>query len=436
MSEAVLRSSAIAYAPPKAREAVGEPPGPVKPQERIQLIDILRGFALFGILQVNWPDWQGSLGRVLDFFVDDKMRPIYSLLFGIGFGIQLIRAQERGRPFVLRYAWRALLLLVIGSAHFAFIWHGDIVRDYALMSVMLLLFARARASVLIIVAALTLALDVTPNVPGHFGQPLLSRPNAELAERTAAEQTKANEERTIYAGEAAAGENGEGYGHVVRGRLFQLRQQLTNWNIFYFADDLQLFSLFLLGLFVARKRILHEPEQHRRLLSWTLIIGLSIGAFANVFNAFSDVIEARHIPVLSSIPMDGLGGNIAYEVGNYFLSLGYVAGVTLLVLNWGRVRSAATSLLAPVGRMGLTNYLMQSVILTLLLYGRGLGLGEHLPTWWRQLVLEGVFVVQIVYSRWWFQRFQFGPVEWAWRSLTWFRLQPMRIAAKRAEVAA
>jgi uncharacterized protein len=218
--------------------------------------------------------------------------------------------------------------------------------------------------------------------------------------------------------------------------LFFLREQLSERSIFVFANDLQLLSLFLVGLFVAKKRILHEPERHRRLLHWTLIVGLSVGLFANLFNAFGDIIESRHVPLLSSIPMDGIGGNVAYEVGNYFLAMGYVAGVTLLVLRFDRVRSFAASTLAVVGRMGLTNYLMQSVILTMLLYGRGLGLGEHLPTWWRQLVLELVFVVQIVYSRWWFERFQYGPVEWAWRSLTWFRLQPMKVAPARSEVTA
>ena len=436
MSEAVLGGSAITYAPPKAREAVGEPPGPVRPKERIQLIDVLRGFALFGILQVNWPDWQGSLGRVLDFLVDDKMRTIYSLLFGIGFGIQLIRAQEKGRPFLVRYAWRALLLLVIGSVHFVFIWWGDIVREYALMSFMLLLFAPARSWVILVAAALSLALDVTPDLPGRRDRPFFTRPNAELATRAQAAQVQASEQSAIHAAMANSGDNGEGYGGVVRGRWFQLREQLTQRSIFLFANDLQLFSLFLLGLFVAKKRILHEPERHRRLLQSTLIVGLSIGLFANLFNAFGDIIESRQVPLLSSIPMDGIGGNIAYEVGNYFLAMGYVAGVTLLVLRFDRVRSLAASSLAVVGRMGLTNYLMQSVILTMLLYGRGLGLGEHLPTWWRQLVLNLVFLVQIAYSRWWFERFQYGPVEWAWRSLTWFRLQPMKMADARKEVTA
>jgi uncharacterized protein len=436
MSEAVLRGSAIAYAPPRAEEAVGEPPGPVRPKERIQIIDVLRGFALFGILQVNWPDWEGSLGRVLDFLVDDKMRTIYSLLFGIGFGIQLIRAQEKGRPFLVRYAWRALLLLVIGGAHFVLIWSGDIVRFYALMSFLLLLFARARPSVLIVAAALSLALDVTPNLPGKRNQPFLTRANPELADRQQVDQQNLQEHRATYAAKAIAGDNGEGYRQLVRARWFQLREQLSERSIYLFANDLQLLSLFLVGLFVAKKRILHEPERHRRLLRWTLIVGLSVGLFANLYNGFGDIIEARHVPLLSLIPMDGIGGNIAYEVGNYFLAMGYVAGVTLLVLNFDRVRSAAAAMLAPVGRMGLTNYLMQSVILTLLLDGRGLGLGPSLPTWWRQLVLEIVFVVQIAYSRWWFEHFQYGPVEWAWRSLTWFRLQPMKVVPERKEAVA
>ena len=262
------------------------------------------------------------------------------------------------------------------------------------------------------------------------------RENAERAYHVRVNELETNERRGIYAAKAVQGEAGGGYTLLVRARAHQLREQLTRWSIYYFADDFQLLSLFLLGLWVGRKRILHEPEKHTRLLTWTLIVGLTIGFIGNTYSAFGAWLTSRHIPLLSSVPTEGVMGNIEYEVGNYMLSLGYIALVALIVLRNTRVRALLVATLAPVGRMGLTNYLMQSVILTMLLFSRGLGLNQYLPTWSRQVLLELVFVVQIVYSRWWFQRFQFGPVEWAWRSLTWWKLQPMRLVKASSEVTA
>lgn len=436
MTEGILSSTAIAYSPPRVAEAVGPQSGPVRPQERIQLLDVLRGFALFGILQVNWPDWRGTLGYILTFLVDDKMRTIYSFLFGLGFAIQLIRAQERGRPFALRYAWRSLLLLAIGSIHFAFIWNGDIVREYAMMSLTLLIVARWRPGFLLGFALFALVLGVTPrsSLPGI--DPATGTLTMRVdPERAGADPLLLREQGERYGfaprAEASHGTTLRTYPMAASGGLKSLLWEWRTLTIYQFIRG-QLLALFLLGLWVGRKRILHEPDRHIRLLKWTLAIGLPLGLFANVFNTFGSWISEHKVPVLSRIPTDGIMGGVFYDVGNLFLALAYIAGISLIVVRAGRLRSWLAAVLAPVGRMGLTNYLMQSVIMMFLLYGPGLNLASALPTWWRQGVLELVFVVQVVYSRWWFARFQYGPVEWAWRSLTWFKLQPMRAKAVHA----
>jgi uncharacterized protein len=436
MTEGVLSSTAISYAPPRAAEAVGPQSGPVQPRERIQLLDVLRGFALFGILQVNWPDWRGTLGNILTFLVDDKMRTIYSFLFGLGFAIQLIRAQERGRPFALRYAWRSLLLLAIGCLHFAFIWQGDIVREYAVMSLTLLIVARWRPGFVFGFAVLALLLGVTPRakLPGldPANGSLTMRADPERAGADPLQQREDRERHWVAPGaEATHGATLRTYPLAFRGGAASLLQELRSLTIYRFISG-QLLALFLLGFWVGRKRILHEPERHVRLLTWVVAIGLPLGLFSNLFNTFGDWFAKHKVPVLGSIPVEGTMGSVFYEVGNLLLALAYIAGISLIVVRAGRLRSWLAWALAPVGRMGITNYLMQSVILTVMLYGPGLYLSAELGGWWRQAVLQLVFVIQIVYSRWWFARFQYGPVEWAWRSLTWFKLQPMRAKAAHA----
>ena len=437
MTESALRTSTFGFALPWGREAVGGSNlGPVQPQERIGVLDVVRGFALFGILQVNWGDFAGSLGNILQFSAEGKMRTIYSFLFGLGFAIQLIRAQEKGRPFLGRYLIRASLLFLIGAAHFVFIWRGDIIREYAIMSLTLLVVARWHPRVILVLAVVALGLEVVPNrmlpstTPGTGT--FLMRENPERVEQSAIalrEDQELGFVATVKENHSAAGGS---YWTGVRGGVALLARELQSLDIYRFVRG-DLISLFLLGLYVGRRRIFHEPEKHVRLFRWVLAIGLPLGLVANVYNGFGEWATRQGLPRLSSV-LPQIGDNIVYSVGNYLLSLAYIAGVTLLFLHRARVRSWFAATLAPVGRMGLTNYLMQSVIMMTLLY-RGFGLAEDVGGWWRMLLLETVFVVQILYSRWWLKRFQFGPVEWAWRSLTWGRLQPMRIREQRELVA-
>ena len=150
------------------------------------------------------------------------------------------------------------------------------------------------------------------------------------------------------------------------------------------------------------------------------------GLAGNSLDVFKDFFAAKGVALPAALD----GWSVAELLGNIGLCLFYMSGVTLLFTHWGR----ATRFLAPlayVGRMGLTNYIMQAVLLVAVLGYRGFDLISGLGPWQNQLMINALFAVQILYSWWWFQHFRFGPVEWLWRSLTWFRLQPL-LAVKPA----
>ena len=424
MSEAALSSPSYQQGASVTRAAAGDS-GPVTPVERIHLLDVLRGFALFGILQVNWLDYK----QVFGFLIDGSFYTMYSFLFGLGFAIQLIRAQEKKRPFALRYLWRTILLFAIGSAHFVFVWGGDIVRHYGLLAIVLLLVYRWRLSVILGLAAGMLILSMAGSarlVPR--GESLWRRPNPEQAfEQSLAVQLR-NDRGAANSALRFQGELDGDYWNSVRGRGRQLATELRNrdWRWLWGNDIL---GMFLLGLFVGRRRILHEPQKHVRLL-WTVVgVGLVLGVVGNAFDNYGNELEAMKITLPAWIANSGA----AYTVGNVGLCLFYMATITLLFTRWERVRR----FLAPlsfVGRMGLTNYIAQSVALTILLLPIGFSLAEKVPGRPGFLILDAFFAVQVLYSGWWFRHFAFGPVEWVWRSLTWWRLQPMRVNAVSSEL--
>ena len=180
--------------------------------------------------------------------------------------------------------------------------------------------------------------------------------------------------------------------------------------------------MFLLGLYAGRRRLFRDAEQHTRLFIWVGSVALAIGLAGNALAVFGAFFADKGI----ALPNAVAGWSLASSLGNIGLSLFYLSAITMLFTHWGRATRMVTPL-AYVGRMGLTNYIMQSVILALIL-GRGFSLIHHpngVDGWSNFMLVNALFAVQIIYSYWWFRYFQFGPLEWLWRSLTWFRPQPM-----------
>ena len=398
---------------------------PVAPAERIATLDVLRGFALAGILLMNIEAFVGPVvgsytgldpaltgaDRVADglvyFFVQGKFIALFSLLFGAGFAMMVQRADAAGRPFAGMYWRRSLALLGIGLAHALLLWSGDVLVTYALLALLLPAFREAPAGML---AGLGVACYlVAPALLMGLG--LLSGVTPGWDEAIAAQGREMD--AMLEAQRLAYGSGS--YAAAVMQRVRDFGLTLSNLPL----TGAMVFGMFLVGAAFMRSGAIQRPDLHRSLYRWLRLVVLPLGLLAMLASflvgptAFFDVFSLRQ----------SFAQSLAI-VAAAMMCLGYLAWVVHAL----QAPSGACGLgwLAPVGRMALSNYLLQSIICTLLFYGYGLGFFEQLPRFWQIPFALGLFATQVLYSRWWLQRFRFGPAEWLWRSVTYWRLQPMR----------
>jgi len=410
---------------------IGESPHPVSLHERIDLIDVVRGFALFGVLLANlvWittdvllTDTRLSqlptapLDRIAEhlvvLFVDHKFYTLFSFLFGLGFVLQLSRAEARGYNVVAVYTRRVSILAVIGLLHIALVWYGDILLVYAIGGFGLLI-VRHWNTRLLITLALTLALfaratvDVTPPTPVTLDHP-----------QTDAEIRDAEKERKL------AIFDGTSYRAIARENASFYYRDIVERGVGLFLLP-QVFARFIFGLYVGRRNWALRTSELcpalRRLLPWTFaagVIGNGTAMFIEEFQQ-ANVIGRNAFWVHAFQPVE--------EAGILALAFTYLIGLVLLFHRsdaWRRRLAYFT----PVGRMALTNYLTQSVLYLLLFTGVGFGMYGEVGPAWCVVLAPIIFAVQMAFSGWWLTRFRFGPAEWVWRTLTYGQMQPMRIS--------
>ncbi len=391
---------------------------PLPVRERIQALDVLRGVAVGGILLANVlvffglifmpPDRAAALpsvaaDRVALFlehvFVDGKFYSIFSLLFGIGFGVQLARGGDAALP---RFKRRLRILLAIGAIHAFLIWAGDILMLYALLGFTMPWFARKSSRALVrwtvILLAVPTALYIIALAAWMFigsrGVPTAAGPGAMPAKMLA------------YFESIGSG----GIKDAFIGNLVFLGGRWA--DLFATVRFPKVLGMFVLGLWSVRTGLALSPADHRATLVRWCKLGWGVGLPANLIATWA----FEQWPYLPP-SLGGLLGTAMQGVGIPMLAIGYATTVALLVVDGRRF----ISVFAPVGRMALTNYLMHSIICVVLSYGFGFGL------WWRtgasraMAIAAAIIVVQIPLSAWWLSRFRFGPVEWVWRRLTYGR---------------
>jgi uncharacterized protein len=399
--------------------------GPIPPAERLQVVDVLRGVAIFGILLVNmelfgtpiylagqafrlWPGWADRAADwLIRFAAEGKFYTMFSFLFGFGLAVQMERTAARGARFVPLYVRRLLVLWLIGAAHALLLWIGDILVTYAMLGFVLLWFRHRRLRTVLATAGACLLLAVLINAgPAALalsGDRLAAAADAPGSADAATELLAQQATRAYTQGDLA---------EIVRQRVRDLRF-LYSYEVFLVFSVL---AMFLLGLYAGRRGVFHDVPGHRRLIRRALWWGGGIGLAGNV--AFA--VAATRGGALADL-IHALG----FEIGAPALSLAYMAALTLLIerAHW-RARLAP---LAAVGRTALSNYLLQSLICTTIFYGYGLGwFGRVGPAAGGALAIA-IYALQVPLSVWWLRHFRFGPVEWLWRSLTYLRVQPMRI---------
>lgn len=412
---------------------------PTPSGERNPVIDILRGFAVFGILLVNFPGSEAArsgavddaVRKLLDILVSGKFYTTFSFLFGLGFALQLLRAQSSGKRIVPIYFRRMLALFLIGFGHAVLIWNGDVLLIYAVMGFFLIPLRRFSAKVLLPLAVLALAGEFFLSISEkpYFVRDVVPRiVDPELEQQSELQQTLSlNEARDAGRRLGVAVRTGT-YLEAVAAR-FEVWRYSSRFLFRYIW--LTSFAMFLVGLYAGRAGLLRYPPVRSvviRRVMWTclpvwLVFGLLITYGPELLGTLYFKIHWK---------LTTLAWIFHAPAGSLF----YISAiVSLLALRPNWIPKLAP--LGAVGRMPLTNYLLQSIVGTFLYYGYGLNLRLKLGFLPGFLVAIALFVVQIVLSRWWLRRFQFGPAEWFWRTLTYGRPQPMiRIPPKEADALA
>jgi uncharacterized protein len=393
--------------------------GPISLRERIEVLDVLRGLAICGILIGNM-QWFSGYGMMpsemaaqapladqithffVHFFIEGKFYSIFSFLFGFGFALQIARAEERGDTKASLFKRRLFWLLIIGLLHAWLLWPGDIVSIYALMGFILVMFRKAKTETLLKWAVILLIVPIVWYILQWILFAAFVSPDA-LARMSAAQANGWNDTMNT----------------VSNGSYWQI---LTDYNKNYVLGRYmglifqmrlpKILAMFLLGFYAYRRGFFQDLPANapfiRKVLMWGLILGLG----GNAIFAWASGSEAAFPPSLA-----GLVGVITYAFGVPALALGITALIAALWQNaaWNR----ALAVLAPVGRMALTNYLLQTVICVLLFYGYGLGLFGRFGALKATLIALAIFTFQIAASGLWLKYFAYGPLEWIWRQLTY-----------------
>lgn len=393
---------------------------------RYEVLDILRAFALGGILVINAmsilavigstpaftvdiPPADRALQDAILFFVESKFFTLFSLLFGISFAIQIGSAQRQGVAFLPRISRRLLTLGIFGIAHICLLWDGDILVIYAVTGLLLLLMRNlsTRALRRWIIALLAIPAVI---VAGIFlwtiayrctqaGATSLASSDASLA--TSFADTTA----TTHLLEAG----------LLEGATYRIHTYIELLPLLVSRIPTVL-AMFLLGICIGRSTVLTDAASWtshiRRVRTRTLIAGFTAMTLILLATKFAPTTTA-----LIAIVED-------QYIAGPLLSVGYATAIVLAFIN--RPHLAIFAWLQPIGRMALTNYLMQSFVLTALAYGWGAGLALQLNGFTVIGICAALFTVQVISSHLWLSYFQYGPCEWLWRCATYWRWMPLR----------
>lgn len=392
--------------------------------QRINSIDALRGFALAGVVLVHMveqyiagPTPEGFMEGVnslpdqivrglLQFFFSGKFFALFSILFGLSFAIQMDSAEKKNVKFGGRFIWRAVLLFVIGYVHQLF-YRGDILTVYAVLAPFLIPFYKMSTKWILITTGF-IFLGI-PRFISFFifgGESITGiHPMMDV-----------NHEQVLaYFDIIQNGSILEVFkSNAIYGMLTKIDFQMSIFGRFYYT-----FGYFLIGLWLGRTGVFKDIAGHAKKIKNVMLWAIA-GFLVSVVITFATFATI-------SQPIDNTSLHFTFGMNfmdwiNIFMATIILCGFLLLYQR--DIWEKRLNFFAPFGRMALTNYFLQSVIGTFILFGWGLGyLGQIRNSY---LVLIGllVIVVQSLLSKYWLKTFKYGPLEWIWRCGTYMKWQP------------
>ncbi len=391
------------------------------PKKRIHSIDALRGFALLGIIMVHCmehfdlisvpvlesPFWQwidNAVSSAIYFIFQGKAYAIFSLLFGLSFFIQMDSQADKGVDFRFRFLWRLMLLLGLGYLN-GMVYMGEFFVVYAVLGIVLIPLYKVPSKYLIILSVLLFM-----QIPGIMQFVSLLSNNAV---NTPSEMNIRME--SLFEQSAYVFTNGSVW-DVLSFNAFKGQSAKLLW-VFIHLRYLQLIGLFIVGLLIGRSGI-HKDEA-KMVKYGKRVLPYAVGVFAFFYGI---VLLLPHMGV-SGFALEN-GETLFKSYGNLGMMVTYICLFTILYhkRDWAR---KLLEKLAPVGRMSVTNYMVQSFLGVIIFYGFGLNCAvrSFLEC---ALIGIGLGAFQIAYSNWWIKRFYYGPMEWLWRTLTFFKRVPLR----------
>ena len=407
---------------------------PVQIKEREVFMDVLRGFAILGIFIANlgsgfsWyneqahatgpyllPELDHKMSFLHHMFIEGKFYSIFSLLFGWGIALQFKRAEATGINATPTVRRRLFFMLLLGAVHLL-IWPGDIVFFYALLGFILIPLRKFSNKTLLITGVI-LVLSPMLLYWAKMTWPVLNYP-AELMVKTGIRVDSAimkiqSEEEFMKI--------------MKQGTWFdQLKINISGffwrYNYLFFVSRVpKVLGMFLIGYVIGRSDFYKNILQHKKLLYWVIGIGLVVGLPANFY-------LSRYMTYFNQdyfgLKEKGLHQTIFFALGVVPLAMAYV-GLFMLSFQTA-VGKKILSVLAPVGKMAFSNYIMHSLIGNFVFLGAGLGyMGQVGPVYFTLFGIA-VFIIQIILSTFWLKYFNYGPLEWLWRSATYKKWQPFR----------
>jgi uncharacterized protein len=387
---------------------------------RIEILDSLRGFALFGIMLshmaccFNSVDYSAmgsnsianTIVSVFNWiFISGKFFAIFSFLFGLSFFIQMDRAAQKGINYQWRFLWRIMILLAVGYLH-SLLYSGDILSIYAVLGIFLVFMYKVSDKILVILIILLLS-----------GAPRFITYGINHSKSTSATTNKQPQDEGMKKTYLTY-KNGS-FTDVVK---FNAREALINKAEYQLGIEgrvYQTLALFFLGLLIGRRRYFEQIHEKisltRKVFKWSIWSTIGFLVLAIAFFA------------ISKGDMNTLTLQVAMTFYNLFnLSLALLITTAFILIYQKPQTQNFLRKLIPYGKMGLTNYLIQAIIAVPLFYGFGLGLTEKINL----AVATGLGIViyysQMQFSKWWMNQYVYGPFEWLWRSLTWLKWQPLR----------